>query len=102
MNKINNLYFFINKFKTCNDVNIIDAYLPTFRLGEQFDGVEAFAKAKEYKFKDCYYIALIYDNTLYVFKSKQYNYNTSNIIFKSSLKDVYKYVDIHLLLTDLA
>lgn len=103
MDKINNLSFFINKFKTCKDVNIVDAYLPAFRLGaEKFDCDEAFTKAKEYKFKDCSYIVLIYDNTLYIFKSKQYDYNTSNIIFKTALQDVYKYVDIHLLLPEWA
>ena len=103
MNKINNLSFFINKFKTCNDVNIVDAYLPAFRLGaKKFDSYEAFIKAKEYKFKNCTYTVFIYNNILYIFKSKQYNYNASNIVFKAALQDAYKYVDIHLLLPEWA
>lgn len=106
MDKINNLSFFINKFKTCNNVNIVDAYLPVFRLDiEKFEGVEHFAKSKEYRFKDCTYIVFIHNNTLYLFKSKNNEYNgvaqSSNIIFKTSLDDAYKYVDIHLLLPEL-
>lgn len=102
MDKINNLSFFINKFKTCNDVNIVDAYLPVFRLESTFDGYEAFTKAKEYKFKNCTYMVFIYNNILYIFKSKEYNYNRSNIVFKTALQDAYKYVDIHLLLPEWA
>ena len=107
MNKINNLSFFVNKFKTCNDVNIVDAYLPLYNVdAEASEGVEAFTKAKEYKLKDYTYTVFIYNNILYIFKSKQCKYNlaavSSNIVFKTALKDAYKYVDIHLLLPEWA
>lgn len=103
MEKQEYINFLIKKLGNCNNVKIVDAYLPVFRLGvKNFEGVKAFTKAKEYKCNDYSYIVFIYNNTLYIFKAKDANYNRSNIVFKTPIKDAYKYVDIHLFLPEWA